>query len=108
MYDETGCDLVMVGRGSYGRPWVFRDIRHYLETGEALPDMSVEQKAEIMLKHCEYLCSYKGEKQGMKEARKNVAWYVKGLAGSAKLRAACGGVCTFEDAVRIAEVMCSS
>lgn len=103
MYDETGCDLVMVGRGSYGRPWVFRDIKHYLETGENLPEMTAEEKMSVMIKHCEYLCRYKGEKQGMKEARKNVAWYVKGMKGSSKLRAACGNLSTLDEAKKMAE-----
>ena len=44
MYEQTVCDLVMIGRGSYGRPWVFRDVKHYLETGEKLPEVSIEEK----------------------------------------------------------------
>ena len=90
MYEETGCDLVMLARGSYGKPWVFREIRHFLETGEKLPEPDIKERMEIMLRHCSYLCKYKGEVRGMKEARKNVAWYVKGLPNSAKLRAECG------------------
>lgn len=97
MYKETGCDLVMIGRGSYGRPWVFRDVRHYLETGEVLPEVSLEEKITCMKKHCELLCKYKGEKQGMKEARKNVAWYIKGLKGSARLRGECGNLSQLSD-----------
>lgn len=103
MYDLTGCDLVMLARGSYGRPWVFRQIKHYLETGEALPEPSLEERMSIMVRHCEYLCRYKGEKQGMKEARKNVAWYVKGLPNSARLRAECGNLCTLEQVKEMAE-----
>ena len=97
MYEQTGCDLVMIGRGSYGRPWVFRDVKHYLETGEKLPEVSIEEKMAVMKKHCELICKYKGERQGMKEARKNCAWYVKGLKGSARLRAQCGGLNTISD-----------
>lgn len=97
MYEQTGCDLVMIGRGSYGRPWVFRDVKHYLETGEKLPEVTIEEKMAVMKKHCELICKYKGERQGMKEARKNCAWYVKGLKGSAKLRAQCGGLNTISD-----------
>ena len=97
MYEQTGCDLVMIGRGSYGRPWVFRDVKHYLETGEKLPEVGIEEKMAVMKKHCELICKYKGERQGMKEARKNCAWYVKGLKGSAKLRAHCGGLDTLCD-----------
>ena len=97
MYEQTGCDLVMIGRGSYGRPWVFRDVKHYLETGEKLPEVTIEEKMAVMKKHCELICKYKGERQGMKEARKNCAWYVKGLKGSARLRAQCGGLNTISD-----------
>lgn len=97
MYEQTGCDLVMIGRGSYGRPWVFRDVKHYLETGEKLTEVTIEEKMAVMKKHCELICKYKGERQGMKEARKNCAWYVKGLKGSARLRAQCGGLNTISD-----------
>lgn len=102
MYEQTGCDLVMLARGSYGRPWVFREIRHFLETGAPLPEPDIRERMEIMVKHCTYLCRYKGEVQGMKEARKNVAWYVKGLPDSAKLRARCGELNTLEQAKAIA------
>ena len=105
IYEQTGCDLVMVGRGSYGRPWVFKEINHYLETGESLSEISIKERMDVMVKHCEYLCKYKGEKQGMKEARKNVAWYVKGLRGSAKLRAACGNLNTLDEAKAMAEIV---
>ena len=103
MYDYTGCDLVMIGRGSNGKPWVFRDVKYYLENGRKFPPVTLEEKMQIMVKHCEYLCRYKGEKQGMKEARKNIAWYVKGLPGSAKIRGKCGEINTLEQAKLIAE-----
>lgn len=102
MYEETGCDLVMLARGSYGKPWVFREIRHFLETGEKLPEPDIKERMEIMLRHCSYLCKYKGEVRGMKEARKNVAWYVKGLPNSAKLRAECGELSAYEQAEEMA------
>ena len=102
MYDETGCDLVMLARGSYGKPWVLREIKHFLETGEKLPEPDLKERMDIMLRHCRYLCRYKGEVRGMKEARKNVAWYVKGLPNSAKLRAECGELCTLEQAEELA------
>ena len=105
MYRQTGCDLVMVGRGSYGRPWIFREIRHYLETGQLLPEISLEEKMQIMLRHASLLCRYKGEKQGMKEMRKNVAWYVKGLPGSAKIRGECGNLSEYKDLEITAETI---
>jgi len=107
MYDQTGCDLVMIGRGSYGKPWIFREIRHYLETGELLPEISLEEKMQVMLRHGKMLCEYKGEKQGMKEMRKNVAWYIKGLPNSAKMRGDCGLLNEHSDLEQMAQQILS-
>ena len=103
MYEQTGCDLVMIGRGSYGKPWIFREVRHFLETGEMLPEITLEEKISVMLRHGKMLCSYKGEKQGMKEMRKNVAWYIKGLPNSAKMRGDCGLLNEYADLEKMAE-----
>ena len=97
MYDYTGCDLVMIGRGSYGRPWVFEQVKRYLQSGEVMGEPDLETKIAVMKKHCELICRYKGEKQGMKEARKNVQWYIKGLKGSAKLRGKCSELVCLSD-----------
>lgn len=97
MYKQTNCDLVMIGRGSYGKPWIFREVKHYLETGQILPEISLEEKMSVMLRHGRMLCKYKGEKQGMKEMRKNVAWYIKGLPGSARMRGDCGLLNQYSD-----------
>lgn len=97
LYDHTGCDLVMIGRGSYGRPWVFEQVKKYLENGEEMPEPTLEEKMCVMKEHCELICKYKGEKQGMKEARKNVQWYIKGLRGSAKLRSRCSELVQLSD-----------
>lgn len=105
MYDKTGCDLVMIGRGSYGRPWVFEQVRGYFETGELSPEPSSEKKAEIMLMHGGLLCKLKGEEQGIKEMRKNVAWYVKGLKNSAKIRGNTDKLFTYSDLEAVAEMM---
>ena len=96
MYDETGCDLVMIGRGSYGRPWVFENVREYLTSGKILPEPDVQTKMQIMRKHCELICHYKGEEQGMKEMRHNFAWYIKGLNGASKLRGLSGELSTLD------------
>lgn len=108
MYEQTGCDLVMIGRGSYGRPWIFREVKHFLETGEILPAPTLEEKMQIMLEHGRLAASFKGERQAMKEMRHNVAWYVKGLPGAAKIRGASGELCTLEDLERIAESVLKS
>lgn len=97
MYDYTGCDLVMIGQGSYGRPFLFSQIEHYLETGELLPDPPIEEKLEIMYRHVSMIVEFKGEKMGMREARKHAAWYIKGAKGSASFRNACGKLTTLAD-----------
>lgn len=97
MYDQTGVDLVMVARGSYGRPWLFGQIRDYLETGRYEPDPPFARQMEIMLEHARLICAYKGEFIGMKEARKHAAWYLKGIHGAARFRKECGMLDTFAD-----------
>ncbi|MBR1422301.1 MAG: tRNA dihydrouridine synthase DusB [Ruminococcus sp.] len=105
MYEETGCDLVMIGRGSYGRPWVFKNVREYLQNGTAPDEPTVGERMEIMLKHAELLCRYKGEERGIKEMRHNFAWYIKGLNGASKLRGASGEIFTFDDLKKAADII---
>lgn len=97
MYQRTGCDLVMIGQGSYGRPWIFEEVRQYLETGEILPEKPLEERLEIMLEHLSLICAFKGEKMGMMEGRKHAAWYIKGARGAAGFRHACGQLSHYED-----------
>lgn len=108
MYEETGVDFVMIGRGAQGRPWVFKQIAHYMQTGELLPDPTLEEKMEILLRHIRFSCDYKGEKIGMREARKHAAWYFKGEYGSADFRRRAGQLCTYDDLQRLAEEMLNS
>lgn len=93
MLRETGCDLVMVGRGALGAPWLFRQINEYLETGAYRPAPPVEERMEILLRQVSRLCAAKGERRGMREARKHAAWYFRGLRGAAFLR---GEACRLE------------
>ena len=101
MYDETGCDLVMVGRGAMGNPWIFKRIAHYLETGELLPEPTAEERMSVLKKHVRLLCEYKGEYVGMREARKHSSWYSKGMRGAAEFRRECGELTTPEDLERL-------
>lgn len=103
MYDYTGCDLVMVGRGSYGRPWLFRQIREYLETGSYSPDPTPDEKLEIMRRHIGLIVADKGEKVGMKEARRPASWYLKGMQGAAHFRNMCSELTTLEQLERLIE-----
>ena len=107
MYDETGVDFVMIGRGAQGKPWLFEQIHRYMQTGELMPEPNIEQKMEILLRHIRLLCDYKGEKIGMREARKHAAWYFKGEYGSADFRRRAGQLCTYEDLLRLADEMLS-
>ncbi len=86
MYEETNCDLIMVGRGALGCPWIFQQISAYLKSGAVIPEPPVAQKMLIMLKHIESLCDERGVRNGMCEARKHALWYTKGLRGAAEYR----------------------
>ena len=97
MLEETGCDMVIVGRGAMGNPWIFREINAYINEGRIIPPPSLFEKLDIMRRHIEKLCKYKGEDVGMREARKHVAWYIKGLKGSASFRNEAGRLKTLEE-----------
>ena len=96
MMQETGCDGVMVARGAKGNPWIFREIRQYLETGEILPRPSTEEIREMILRHGRMLSEYKGENVAMREMRSHMAWYTKGMKHSASLRCEINQVETLE------------
>lgn len=103
LYRETGCDLVMIGRGSYGRPWIFEEIRHYFETGELLPEKPLSERLEVLTEHIGLIVEQKGEQAGMREARKHAIWYLKGIANAASYRNRCGMLTTLEDFYRLKE-----
>ena len=103
MYEYTGCDLVMVGRGSYGRPWLFRQIREYLETGSYSPEPTAGEKLDIMRRHIRLIVEDKGERVGMKEARRPASWYLKGMKGAAKFRDMCSELTTLDELERLIE-----
>ena len=85
MFQETGVDGIMVGRGSFGNPWIFKKIIHFLKTGEKLPDPSIEEKLEIIKEHINLAVEEKGE-IAIKELRKHIAWYTKNLKNSSEFR----------------------
>lgn len=103
MYEYTGCDLVMIGRGSYGRPWLFGQIRDYFEGKPVRPDPSFEERLKIMRRHIGLLAEDKGESVGMKEARRHASWYLKGMQGAARFRSLCGTLSTLDDLERLIE-----
>ena len=85
MFKETNVDGIMIGRGAFGNPWIFREIIHYLETGEKLPKPTNEEKLEVIKKHVELAVKEKGE-IAVKELRKHIAWYTKNLKNSSEFR----------------------
>ena len=106
MLEETNCDLIMIGRGALGCPWVFSQINAYLEYGRVLPTPPVSERMRVMIKHIETLCQYKGDYVGMREARKHAGWYTKGLHGAAKYRQELGTIESIEQLQEIAYKIC--
>lgn len=102
MYRETGCDLCSLARGSYGRPWIFKEIKSYLSQGIIIPEPDIEERMAVMLRHVELLVRIKGEDTGIREARKNVAWYFRGLRGAPGFRSRAGSVRSIEELRKMA------
>lgn len=97
MLEYTGCDAVMIGRGAFGNPWLFRQINAYLDSGIVIPPPSLEEKMTAMLRHIAKMVEYKGEYTAMREARRHAAYYTKGLRGGAKFRAQMSSLETYDD-----------
>jgi tRNA-dihydrouridine synthase B len=85
--EYTGADAVMIGRAAQGRPWIFREIQHFLETGEHLPPPEVSEIRDVLIEHLHDLYAFYGMERGARVARKHIAWYTKGLRNSAVFRA---------------------
>ena len=85
MFEETNVDGIMIGRGAFGNPWIFREIIHYLETGEKLPKPTNEEKLKVIKQHIDLAVKEKGE-IAVKELRKHIAWYTKNLKNSSEFR----------------------
>jgi tRNA-dihydrouridine synthase B len=92
--DYTGADGLMIGRAAQGRPWLFREIEHYLRTGELLPTPHVAEIHAILKRHLADLYAFYGEDTGAKIARKHIGWYTKGIAGAARFRQAMNQLAT--------------
>ncbi|MHB9134148.1 MAG: tRNA dihydrouridine synthase DusB [Armatimonadota bacterium] len=86
MFEETGCDAVMVGRAAQGNPWLFDQIAHYLQTGEKLTPPTLSERVAMAIEHGELLIADKGHKVGVQEMRKHISWYLKGFYGAAHFR----------------------
>ena len=99
--DYTGCDAVMVGRAAQGRPWIFREIAHYLATGEILPEPSPAEVADILLAHLRHLHAFYGELAGVRIARKHLGWYAKDRPENAAFRAVVNRADSAEEQLRL-------
>lgn len=86
MFEKTGVDGIMIGRGSLGNPWIFRNIKHYLETGEKLEQPTLQERKEVMKRHIELCIQDKGENVAIHEIRKHISWYTKNLPNSSDFR----------------------
>ena len=98
--EHTLADAVMIGRAAQGRPWMFREITHYLETGEHLPPPEVDEIHRVLQAHLADLYGFYGEHTGVRVARKHISWYTKGLAGSASFRHAMNQLQTCAEQLR--------
>ena len=87
MLDETGCAAVMIGRAARGNPWIFREVNHYLETGQQMTRPVNSEIVRMVLRHAEMMREYKGEKIGIQEMKGHASWYLQGFPGASKLRA---------------------
>jgi len=87
VFDTTGCDAVMIGRGAISNPWIFRQAKHYLQIGELLPEASIDERIELCLRHLKMSVETKGERRGVLEMRKHYAGYLRDVPNVAKLRA---------------------
>ncbi len=99
--DHTQADAIMIGRAAQGRPWIFREINHYLQTGEKLPGPEIKEVRDILLEHLQNLYAFYGEYTGVRMARKHVSWYSKGQPHGAAFRQAVNQVETIEDQLQI-------
>lgn len=99
MKEYTGCDGLMVARGARGNPWIFREIKEYLENGNVIDKPTINDIREMIIRHAKMLVNYKGEYTGIREMRKHIAWYTAGLPHSAELRRMCNQIETMENLV---------
>ena len=98
--EYTGADAVMIGRAAQGRPWIFREIEHFLLTGEQLPAPGVEEIRTVMIEHLNNLYAFYGEYTGVRVARKHIAWYSKRQPGGAAFRASINRVESLDEQLR--------
>ena len=97
LLEQTGCDGVMIGRAAQGNPWIFGQVRDYLENGIIPPAPTNREKREMILRHAALQLEYKGEYTGVREMRKHLSWYTVGMPNSARFRQAINTMETMEE-----------
>lgn len=108
MYEQTGCDLVMVGQASFGCPWIFFEIRSYLTTGELPPPPTLEERMNLLLQQVSMMIEDYGERSALQQARKHAGFYIKGMPGAAAFRRSCGQLSSYADLQRLVEQVLST
>lgn len=108
LYEYTGVDYIMIGRGALGNPWVFREVNAYLSEGRLLPKPDLDEKLDVLSRHITGVVEYKGERVGMREARKHTAYYLKGFKNAAKLRNMAFSMETLDDLKRLIDAIRTS
>jgi tRNA-dihydrouridine synthase B len=98
---KTRADAVMIGRAAQGRPWIFREIAHFLATGETLPEPGAAEVGTLLCDHLERLYAFYGEHQGVRIARKHLGWYAKGRCGNAAFRETANRATTADEQLRL-------
>ena len=101
MYEQTGCDFVMVGRAACGAPWIFSQINAYLSETRVLPAPPLSERLMILQRQVKLMVEYKGERIAMREARRHAAYYMRGLRGAASFRQDCSSLETYDDLKRL-------
>ena len=103
MLEKTKCDAIMIGRGSQGNPWIFNRINHYMKTGEVLPEPTLEEKISTAIKHMNLAVAEHGEYVAVREMRKHIGWYLKGLKNSAKYRDQINKITDYKEVISMLE-----
>jgi tRNA-dihydrouridine synthase B len=98
---QTGCDGLLIGRAAQGRPWIFREIAHYLATGTHLPEPTLAEVRDVLLGHLDALHAFYGEESGVRIARKHLGWYAKDRPANAAFRAVVNAATTADEQVRL-------
>lgn len=105
MFEQTGCDGIMIGRAVRGNPFLFRELVHYEQTGKRLPKATPQEVKEAILEHAALQIRYKGEYTAVREMRKHISWYSAGFSGSAKLRARINEMENMDDILALVKLM---